>query len=105
MKNSLRLTAVKIIALCSLFFIALPFWSLGQSKEKEEAERQMAQKLVTLLSPNFPTLSPCKGLKRYYYKPQLEIKARRGVFYKNTNTYKSVIYALKTIQTYFKTNF
>ena len=51
MKNSLRLTAVKIIALCSLFFIALPFWSLGQTKEKEEAERQIAQKLATLPTP------------------------------------------------------
>ena len=39
MKNSLRLTAVKIIAFYSLFFTALPFLSLGQSKEKEEAEK------------------------------------------------------------------
>ena len=33
---------VKIIALYSLFFTVLPFWSLGQTKEKEEAERQIA---------------------------------------------------------------
>ena len=55
---------VKIIALHSLFFITLPFLSLGQKEEKEEAERQMAKKLATL-PPNLPTLSPCKGLKRY----------------------------------------
>ena len=39
MKNSRQATAVKIITLCSFFFIVLPFWSLGQTKEKEEAEK------------------------------------------------------------------
>ena len=81
MKKSRRRTAVKIIALYSLFFITLPFLSLGQKEEKEEAERQIAQKLTTLpTTNNLPTLSLCKGLKRYYYKPQLEIKASNGVF-------------------------
>ena len=55
MKKSLQVPAVKIIALYSLFFIALPFLSLGQSKEKEEAERQMAQKLATLDLSGFKT--------------------------------------------------
>ncbi|TAH14054.1 MAG: hypothetical protein EAZ14_04680 [Runella slithyformis] len=38
----------KIIAFFSFFFATLPFWSLGQTKEKEEADRQVAQKLSTL---------------------------------------------------------
>ena len=46
---------VKIIALHSLFFITLPFLSLGQKEEKEEAERQIAQKLTTLDLSDFKT--------------------------------------------------
>ena len=38
----------KFIAFFSFFLIANPFWSLGQNKEKEEAERQIVQKLATL---------------------------------------------------------
>ena len=51
----------KIIALYSLFFITLPFWSLGQTKEKEEAERQIAPTLATLPPIIYPLCRPARA--------------------------------------------
>ena len=65
MKNSRYATAVKIIALCSFFFIVLPFWSLGQTKEKEEAEKQIAP----TLPPQSPHFVALQGPKTIYCKP------------------------------------
>ena len=44
--NSLQIHC-KFIAFFSFFLVANSFWSLGQDKEKAEAERQMTQKLAT----------------------------------------------------------
>ena len=60
MKKSRWLTAVKIIAFYSLFFTALPFLSLGQTKEKEEAEKQIAPTLATL-PPTSPLCRPARA--------------------------------------------
>ena len=38
---------LKFIANFSFFLLPSPFWSLGQDKQKAEAEKQMTQKLAT----------------------------------------------------------